>query len=190
MYNVVAVVGANVNSDWRCEFALWASESRGDVEVAHLMQGMFADAAVAEFVGIYNRGRNVLRHWGDADAVIDWTTWEDTARFIAEASLDERPVPEKLFVAGDQTSILGFRDEFAKLGRPAPDLEALGTLDQRRDEIARRRAAEPEKVTAWLPLMYPLGLFGGQARLGPLENARYPNVRPESLRAAMARGAL
>lgn len=38
--------------------------------------------------------------------------------------------------------------------------------------------------------MYATGVFGGRALLGPLEHHRYPHIVPETVAAAMARGAL
>jgi hypothetical protein len=33
-------------------------------------------------------------------------------------------------------------------------------------------------------------VFGGQALLGPIENGRYPEIQPETIAQAVARGAL
>jgi hypothetical protein len=43
---------------------------------------------------------------------------------------------------------------------------------------------------AWLPLMYARGVFGGQALLGPTHNARYSDIKAETVAQAIARGAL
>jgi len=181
--------GVNVNSDWRRELALRARDLRGDVEVVHVMQGMFADAGVAGFVDLYDREKNALRFWGDGHAPIDWTTWEDTAKYIAAAALDDRPVPEQLFVAGDRMSVRELADALGAI-RGAPTVDVLGTLVDLRAEIERRRRTEPGNMYAWLPLMYALGAYGGEALLGPIANDRYPEIRPESVRDAIARGAL
>jgi nucleoside-diphosphate-sugar epimerase len=181
--------GANINSDWRRTFADVASRDRGNVEVVHLMQGMFTDATVAGFVGLYDRASNVVSYWGNGDTPIDWTTWEDTARFAAAAALDERAVPQELFVAGDRRSAKELQVSIGAV-RAAPALREMGSLEELDRQIEARRKAEPENMYAWLPLMYARGLFGGKALLGGLENARYPEIQPESLRAAIERGAL
>jgi hypothetical protein len=38
--------------------------------------------------------------------------------------------------------------------------------------------------------MYARGVYGGQALLGPTHNARYPQVRAETVAQAIARGAI
>jgi hypothetical protein len=162
---------------------------KGSVEVVHLMQGMFADGAVMGFVGLYDRASNVVGYWGDGSTKLDWTTWEDTARFIAAAAIDERVVPEKLFVAGDEMSMKEFAEVVSDVRSP-PRVEERGSLDDLRRTLEVRKGAEPGNVYAWLPLQYALGMFSGEAKLGPLANQRYPEVKVESVRDALVRGAL
>ena len=69
-------------------------------------------------------------------------------------------------------------------------LERLGSLEDLAAETQRRLAAEPANMFAWLPLMYARGVFGGQALLGPIENARYPEIKAETVAQAIARGAV
>jgi uncharacterized protein YbjT (DUF2867 family) len=181
--------GVNINSDWRRAFALRAREVRGDVEVVHVMQGMFADATVLGFVGLFERASHTVRYWGDGATKLDWTTWEDTARYIAAAALDDAPVPEQLFVAGDQLSMLEFAELLERQSGMPIVRKNLGTLEALQREIQARRSREPENVYAWLPLMYAEGMFSGNASLGPLANERYPEIKPESVRDTLARGA-
>jgi nucleoside-diphosphate-sugar epimerase len=181
--------GVNINSDWRRTFAARAEQERGAVEVVHLMQGMFADVTVLGFVGLFDAQENTVRYWGDGAAPIDWTTWEDTARFIAAAATDDRPVPSQLFVAGERLSMLEFAERVTSARGKAVTTHNLGTLDELRAERARRQEAEPHNVYAWLPMMYAEGMFSGQALLGPLGNTRYPQIQAESVSQALRRGA-
>lgn len=180
--------GVNVNTDWRRAFAERAAAERGAVEVVHLMQGIFADRAVVGFLGLIDGDE--LRFWGDAATPIDWTTWEDTAAFAAAAALDDRPVPERLYVAGDRLDVRGLAAAWEAAGRPPLRLVRAGSLADLEAETRRRQAAEPHNMYAWLPLMYARGVFGGEALLGPLANDRYPHVRAETVADALRRGAL
>jgi nucleoside-diphosphate-sugar epimerase len=181
--------GVNINSDWRRAFALRAREVRGSVEVVHIMQGMFADATVLGFLGLFERDSHTVRYWGDGATTLDWTTWEDTAKYIAAAALDDALVPEQLCVAGDQISLLEFAELLEKHSGTPTVRKNLGTLEALKHGILARRGREPENVYAWLPLMYAEGMFGGKASLGPLANGRYPEIKPESVRDTIARGA-
>lgn len=183
--------GINVNSDWRRALAELARKETSDsFEVVHVMQGMFADRNVLGFLGLFDPGEGVVRYWGDGKTPIDWTTWEDTARFIAAAALDDRAVPERLYVSGDRMDVLTFARAWEAAHGKQLTRERLGSLDELQQETRRRLAAQPRNMLAWLPLMYARGMFGGEALLGPSHNARYPEIRPESVAQAIARGAL
>jgi len=183
--------GINVNSDWRRAFAERASKETGEsFEVVHVMQGVFTDRRVLGFLGVFDGEKGVVRYWGDGKTPIDWTTWEDTARFIAAAALDDGKVPERLFVSGDRMDILTFARTWGAARRKELSLERLGSLEDLERETKRRLSTEPQNMFAWLPLMYARGTFGGQALLGPTHNARYPQIKPATVAQAIERGAV
>jgi hypothetical protein len=183
--------GINVNTDWRRALADRARAEVSDAfEVVHLMQGIFTDAFVLGFLGAFDGQKGVVRYWGDGETPIDWTTWEDTAKYAAAAAMDDGKVPEQLFVSGDRMDILTFAQTWEQARGKELTLERLGSLEDLERETQRRLAAEPQNMYAWLPLMYARGIFGGRALLGASENGRYPAIRPESVAQAIARGAV
>lgn len=191
-YNIFTLPeGINVNSDWRRTLAAQGQKERtASFEVVHVLQGIFTARDVVAFLGLLDVEKGIVRYWGDGNTPIDWTTYEDTARFTAAAALDDRPVPEHLFVAGERMDVVSFaRTWEAGHGRKVT-LERLGSLEELEAETRRRLAAEPQNMYAWLPLMYARGVFGGQALLGATHNARYPQIAVESVAAAVARGAV
>ena len=183
--------GVNVNTDWRRALAERAEAEASDgFEVVHLMQGIFADRVVLGFLGLLDGERRVLRYWGDGTTPIDWTTWEDTARFIAAAALDDRPVPTRLYVAGDRMDVLAFAEAWeAAKGQPLAR-ERLGSLEELRTETERQLAAQPGNMYAWLPLMYARGVFEGHALHPARHNERWPEIQAETVAQAIARGAM
>ncbi|MDP2274648.1 MAG: NmrA family NAD(P)-binding protein [Archangium sp.] len=183
--------GVNMNTDWRRALATAAApEASSTFEVVHLMQGIFTDKAVLGFLGVFDAEKGVARYWGDGKTPIDWTTWEDTARFIAAAATDERAVPERLQVAGDRMDLLTVAKTWEhKHGRKV-SLERLGSLEDLEALTKRKLHEEPHNMYAWLPLMYARGVFGGQAVLGEKHNARYPGIVAETVAQAIDRGAL
>lgn len=191
-YNVFSLPeGINVNSDWRRTLATHArAEVSESFEVVHVMQGILADRYVLGFLGLLDADKGIIRYWGDGKTPVDWTTWEDTARFTAAAALDDRKVPEHLFVAGDRLDVLSFAKAWEAAHGKKATLERLGSLVDLEQETRRRLAAEPANMYAWLPLMYARGVFGGQALLGATHNALYPGIKAETVPEAMARGAV
>lgn len=189
-YNVFSLPeGININSDWRRTLATKAREHVTETfEVVHVMQGIFTDRYVLGFLGLFDADKAIVRYWGDGLTPIDWTTWEDTARFTAAAATDDRKVPERLFVSGDRMDVLTFAKTWEAAHGKKLTLERLGSLEELEQETKRRLAAEPHNMYAWLPLMYARGVFGGQALLGPTSNALYPRINAESVAATAARG--
>lgn len=182
--------GININSDWRRAFGeRAAAEVTPGLEVVHVLQGIFVDAGVLGFLGMLDGERGVLRYWGDGTTPIDWTTWRDTARFTAAAAIDERPVPTRLFVRGDRMDVLQFATAWEAAHGRSLVRERLGSLEDLAAETARQLAAQPTNMYAWLPLMYARGVFGGQVLQGELHNDRWPEIRPDSVAAALAAGA-
>jgi nucleoside-diphosphate-sugar epimerase len=183
--------GINFGCDMRRTLGLRAREEITEAfEVVHVLQGMFADRFVLGFVGMFDAERGVVRYWGDGTTPIDWTTWEDTARFTAAAALDDTRVPERLFVSGDRMSMLEFADAWGRIRGRTPERERLGSLAELEQETKRRIAAEPRNMMAWLPLQYARGVFGGEALLGASHNDRYPSIHPLKVVQAIERGAL
>lgn len=181
--------GANLNADWRRRFARLADEEAGSrIEIVHVLNGIFAARGVLAFVGFFDFDAGVARLWGDGNMPMELTTYADTARYVAEAAIDPEPLPAWFYVAGDIVSFRELVRAYEEGKGRTLTIEQQGSLDELVQELARRRSAQPQNVMAWLPLMYAHGVLSGAARLGPLENGRYPHLRPASVRDAIASG--
>lgn len=184
--------GDNIHSDFRREFARRAEPERGDVELVHLLNGGFLDKSVLYgFLGAFDLDKDEAYLWGDGENEMDLTTYADTAAYIAATAVDDRPVPDRVHVAGE---VLTFGELVAAteagLARSIT-VKKLGTLAALDAEIERRRAASPGGFAA-VPLMYWRAMLSGKGKLEPLMNDRYPQIRPTGVReytAAMAAGA-
>lgn len=183
--------GVNVNSDWRRALAVRAeAEVSEGFEVVHLMQGIFTDRYVLGFLGLFDGERRVVRYWGDGTTPVDWTTWEDTARYIAAAAIDDRSVPARLYVAGDRMDVLTFAKTWEAAKGQSLTLERLGSLEDLRAEVKKQLETQPGNMYAWLPLMYARGVFEGQAVHPARHNERWPEIAPQTVAQAIARGAV
>ena len=156
--------------------------------MVHVLNGAFLDRRVLfGFLGAVNLQKREAYGWGDGHAEMQFTTYDDTAAYTAAAALDDRPVPDKLFVAGDSLSFDRLVKEVeAGLGAPIT-VKSLGSFSDLDAAIKTRYAAEPANVPAWLPLMYWRAMLNGSGKLGPLMNDRYPDIRPTGVREYVAR---
>ncbi len=135
-----------------------------------------------------------VNHWGSADQPIPFTTIDDTAAFTAAAALDQQ-APRFLHVAGDTISPRQLAAVATSVTGDAVSVVSLGTVEALKAEIQRLRAADPTPDSSpfppWVRLQYSLSMINGLAVLGPLDNDRYPDIRPvrvkDLLSAARAR---
>jgi len=167
--------GENRNLDLRRQFHARLDEA--PIAATTIFNGAFADMLTGQMPLILFRLKRVL-YWGNADQRMDFTTIDDTAAFTASAALDPS-TPRFLRIAGDQLSareLAGVVSEVTgqkfRLFR-AGGLGALGTF------IKVARAIAPggnQLYPAWQGMQYMRNMFDGRAKLGPLDNARYPGT--------------
>jgi nucleoside-diphosphate-sugar epimerase len=191
-YNVFGVSdGDNVATDMRRAFARHADEARGSVEVIHVQNGCFLDRGVLfGFLGAIDLASRKAFLWGEGKAKMDFTTYEDTARFTAEAAVDPEPLPSEFNVAGETLDFHELVRAYEDASGKKLTVVQMGSLDDISAEISRRQQAEPQNIFAYLPLMYWRAMLSGKGKLGPLVNARYSNIHPLTVRDYVRRESL
>jgi uncharacterized protein YbjT (DUF2867 family) len=167
--------GENRNLDLRRDFHARLEQS--PIAATTVFCGAFADMLTGQMPLVLFRLNRVLC-WGDPDQPMDFTTMDDTAAFTARAALDAS-TPRFLRIAGDQlsarglaalvTELTGRRFRLLRPGGPG----MLGAL------IKVARAVAPgagELYPAWQGMQYMRNMYGGRAKLEPLDNERYPGM--------------
>jgi nucleoside-diphosphate-sugar epimerase len=168
--------GENRNLDLRRDFHRRLEETA--ISATTIYNGAFAELLTGRMPLIFFTLKRVL-YWGDADQRMDFTTMDNTAAFTASAALDPS-TPRFLRIAGDQLSareltavVSGVTGRTFRLFR-AGSLGTLGTFI-----TVARTVAPGEKALfpAWQGMQYMRNMFDGRAKLEPLDNDRYPNIR-------------
>jgi uncharacterized protein YbjT (DUF2867 family) len=179
--------GGNRNLDLRREFM--ARADRAPIRVTSILNGAFMDMLGAEMPVIQPAIRRVL-YWGSADQPLDFTTKDDVATYTAAAALDEA-APRVLRIAGDSVSARSIAQVMTEVtGKRyrtlwAGSIGSLGVLIR----LARAVAPQPGATfPAWQGMQYMRDMFGGRAKLHPLDNDRYPGLRWTSVREHLAAG--
>jgi nucleoside-diphosphate-sugar epimerase len=183
-YNIFGLDdGENINTDDRRAFAREAEKARGAVEVVHINIGAFLDRRVLfGFLGAFDLDAGQAFLWGDGQTAMDFTTYEDTARFTAEVAVDEGQVPPVFEVAGDTLTFYELVRAYEEASGKSIAVVKKGSLADLDREIEQRRQAEPRNVYAWLPLMYWRGMLSGKGKLHAIANDRYPWIKPQTVR--------
>lgn len=168
-----------------------AAFATSSVRPVHVLTGAFMEVMLAPFMEIVDLDAGTFSYWGDGDQPMDLTSVADTAAYAAAAALDPGLAGRTFRAAGTVVDMHGLRDAMqAAFDRPL-EARRLGSADDLRAEIARRKAASPDPTT-YVALQYQWAMITGKAKLEPLENDRFPDVRPTDLasflRTAAGRG--
>ena len=168
--------GNNRNLDLRREFNQRLDKAR--ISATSVLNGMFTDLLTGQAPVILFDKRRVL-YWGNADQLMDFTTLADTATYTAAAALD--PVtPRYLRIAGDQISARGMcivasevTGEKFKLLRPG-GLTAFNIIIS---VVRKLMPARDNLYPPWQGMQYLRDMLSGEAKLHPLDNQRYAEMR-------------
>lgn len=166
-------MGDNFNLDMRKKFLPVLLESK----VAHtlVLNGGFYEVLTAPFLGFVSMERKEVTIWGDGQQPLEFTATDDVAKYVAATVLDPRTANRALKVAGEVVSsnglvamLPGFSGKHAGSVR---DLKALIAEKQ-------KGATNP---WAYLGDQYLWSMVSGVAALGELDNAMYPEVKPQRI---------
>jgi uncharacterized protein YbjT (DUF2867 family) len=173
--------GKNRNLDLRREFnrTLDASSVRG----TSVLCGAFMDLLLMGAMGPDPK-TGVLKVWGDADQVRDFTWTDDVAKYTAAVALDTG-AGRVVRIAGDSLSTRQLAAVFQELRGTPVTIESAGSLDDLERTIGKMRAADEapnNPFPVWQQLQYARDGASGLGKLSPLDNARYPSIHPVKVR--------
>lgn len=177
--------GQNRNFDLRREFM--AVADRASIAVTSIFNGAFMDMLGAEMPLIQPRIRRVL-YWQSADQLLDFTTKDDVAAYTAHAALDPS-TPRILQIAGDSTSTRGIAAIMSDVSGTRYRAQWVGTIGTLGAMIRIAKFLAPQSnatFPAWQGLQYMRDQFSGEAKLFPLDNARYLDMRWTAVRDYLA----
>lgn len=173
--------GQNRNFDLRREFM--ARVDAAPIRATSVLNGAFMDMLGREMPIIQPGLRRVL-YWHDADQLLDFTTKDNVAAYVAAVALDDT-TPRILRIAGDQVSARDIAAALSDLqgGRYrtlwAGSIGLLGTIIR----VTKLVAPQPSSAfPAWQGMQYMRDQFSGSGKLQALDNGRYPGLTWTSLR--------
>ena len=178
--------GQNRNLDLRREFHERLDQAA--IAATSILNGAFAELLTSRMPLLDFEAKRVS-YWEDAEERMDFTTMDNTAAFTAAAALDPS-APRVLRIAGDQKSARELAAIAGELTKAKFELVRVGSLDDLAAIIRRVRAADPqgekELFPKWQGMQYMHNMFSGLAKLEPLDNARYSDIKWTSAREVIA----
>lgn len=174
--------GQNIPLDWRRQFANVAEKIRGNVEVVHVLNGGLLDKAVIfGEQGIINEKTLTASFWGDGNMPMDWTTYADVAKYVAQIAVDEKPVAPVFSIAGTVLSFHEMVKEFEETTGKKLNVVNLGSLTDLNNRIAELQEGGDRNFPLYFPLVCLRSMFDGEGKLQELMNDRYPSVKTITL---------
>ena len=177
--------GNNRNLDVRREFSERLNNAR--ISATSVLSGMFADLLTGQAPVVLFEKKRIF-FWGNPDQLMDFTTMRNTAEFTAEAALD--PVtPRFLRVAGDQISARGLMVVASELTGTQFKLLRPGGLGAFSFIIKVMRTLMPAKndlYPPWQGMQYLRDMLSGEAKLTPLDNQRYSEIKWATVQEVLA----
>ncbi|GHE81708.1 hypothetical protein GCM10017786_10310 [Amycolatopsis deserti] len=168
--------GDNFMIDWRRQAA--AARTGTSLDVVSVLNGAFYEVMTG-FMELVDWEQGTVSHWGDPDQPLDLTSVADTAAYTAAVALDPAATGTLRF-AGEVLSMRQFHEAVQRGSGRTLRLQHLGSADELRAEIARRAAAT-DNPFEYVALQYQWCMVSGKAKFDNLDNARYPQVKPQSL---------
>ncbi|MEV0823762.1 NmrA family NAD(P)-binding protein [Nonomuraea rubra] len=150
------------------------------VAVTSVLNGAFVEVMTAPFLEIVDWEAGTFGYWGDGEQPCDFTTIADTAAYTVAVALDPGSAGRPIRVAGDVLSMKEFHAALERGTGRRLRLHRHGSVDDLAAEIERRRATASHPAQ-YVALQYTWGMVSGKGKLDPLDNDRYPAVRPVSV---------
>jgi nucleoside-diphosphate-sugar epimerase len=179
-------MGQNRNLDLRREFHRKLEQV--PPAVTSILNGGFTHLLTGAAPMILYRFHRVI-YWDNADQPLDFTTIDNTAEFTAAVVLDPA-TPRFLRIAGDQISARGLADVASDVTGQRFKLIRAGSLRRLAFLIRVFRKLFPQEKALyppWQGMQYFHNMFSGCAKLEPLDNERYPEIRWTTVRQFLAK---
>ncbi len=171
--------GDNFNLDMRKTFFPVMQQSK--LNYVSVLQGSFMEMPLAPFINTIDLKNNTFNYWGDGEQLMDYTTTDDTAKYVAEAAADESLVNTALEVVGEEISFNRMKAVFEEVSSRTLTSNYLGSVDdlQAWIEAKKKTANHPWE---YLGAQYTWVMASGKSKLDNIANARYPHIVPTTFR--------
>lgn len=167
----------NFNLAMRKQVALLFDGKR--VLPLHILNGAFMDTQLDPRAPFIDWKNNVLPYFGDGVQACDFTSVRDTACYVAAACADPA-APEVLRFAGEVLTMPRFAEAVSRGLSRRIEARHQGSLDDLVRKIAEKQKTAANPIE-WIALQYHHNMVSGRGKLAPMDNARYPEVQPETV---------
>jgi uncharacterized protein YbjT (DUF2867 family) len=174
-------IGQNRNLDLRREFHQYLDKA--SIASTSIFNGPFMELLTGQMPMILDKQKWIL-YWGNPDQSIDFTTKDNTAKFTANAALDDE-APRFLRIAGDQitprqmvktvSEVRGKEFSLFKAG-------GSGLINFIIKVMKKISPAEKELYPIWQGMQYMRDMMEGRVKIDSYDNNRYSSMNWTSIK--------
>ena len=178
-------LGDNYNLNFRILFAEALKQS--GLEYTFILNGAFTEVQLSPFAKLFDFEAGTFSYWGDGEQPCDFTTYDDTAKYTADAIDDPEMVNSALKVAGDVLTMKQLLAAYEEVTGKKLVEKRLGSVDELKAWITKtkQKASSPFD---YLPDQYHWTMVSGLAKLDELHNSRYPHIKPTTVKQFISQG--
>ncbi|WP_009632064.1 aromatic alcohol reductase [Synechocystis sp. PCC 7509] len=165
--------GDNDNLDKRKEVFEYLQQS--GLEYTLVLNGAFMEFIT--YMPLFDLEHQIFQYWGDGETPLDFTTTDDTAKYVAEAVSDPLLANMALEVAGDTLTSKQLKATYEGATGSKLTEKSLGSIAEMQAWIAAKKASA-SSLEEYVYHQYMYAMVSGKGKLDRLGNARYPHIKP------------
>ena len=175
--------GDNDNLDNRKEVFEYLQQS--GLEYTLVLNGAFMESIA--YMPLFDLEHQTFQYWGDGEMPMNFTTTDDTAKYVAEAVSDSSLVNTSLEVAGDTLTAKQLKATYEEAtGTPLTE-KRLGSIAEFKAWIATKKASA-SVLEEYVYHQYMYAMVSGKGKLDRIGNDRYPHIKPMTVKQFLSKG--
>ena len=177
--------GDNDNLDKRKEVLEYLQQS--GLEYTLVLNGAFMDNVGTPYMPQFDLEHQTFQYWGDGDTPLDFTTTNDTAKYVAEAVSDPELANTALEIAGDILTAKQLKAAYEEATGNKLQEKPLGSVAELQAWIAAKKPIASSPVD-YVPQQYEYTMVSGKGKLDRIQNDRYPHIKPLTIKQFLNQG--
>jgi uncharacterized protein YbjT (DUF2867 family) len=175
--------GDNDNLDKRKEVLEYLQHS--GLEYTLVLNGAFMESIT--YMPLFDLEHQTFQYWGDGEMPMNFTTTDDTAKYVAEAVSDPDLTNKALEVAGDTLTAKQLKATYEAATGTKLTEKLLGSVPEFQAWIDAKKAAAT-KLEEYVYYQYIYAMVSGKGKLAQIENDRYPQIKPVTVKQFLSKG--
>ena len=177
--------GDNDNLDKRKEVFEYLQQS--GLEYTLILNGAFMDNVGTSYMPQFDLEHQTFQYWGDGETPLDFTTTDDTAKYVAEAVTDPDLANTALEVAGDVLTAKQLKAAYEEATGNQLAEKPLGSVTELQAWIANKKPSASSPLE-YVPQQYEYTMVSGKGKLDRIQNDRYPQIKPLTIKQFLSQG--